>query len=167
MRWTGAAHANGCARVCRCAQVFKSYPDLGGDPELINCITDHFSPIFYTGLNFANEELCDDRDVVLRAVSKGSAPTDGHKDGNALGFASARLQDDKEVVLAAIQVEAESIWCASDRLQADLTVQKAAKAVLEAPLKADVADEYISAKEMKDEMAQFCAELAGAKAGRK
>ena len=160
-------------RVCRCAQVFKSYPDLGGDPELINCITDHFSPVYYTGLNFANEELCDDRDVVLRAVSKGSAPTDGHKDGNALGFASARLQDDKEVVLAAIQAgchsgcDTKAIWYASDRLQADLTVQKAAKAVLEASLKADVADEYISAKEKKDEMAQFCAELAGAKAGRK
>ena len=160
-------------RVCRCAQVFKSYPDLGGDPELINCITDHFSPIFYTGLNFANKKLCDDRDVVLRAVSKGSAPTDHHKAGNALGFASARLQDDKEVVLAAIQAgchsgcDTKAIWYASDRLQADLTVQKAAKAVLEASLKADVADEYISAKEMKDEMAQFCAELAGAKAGRK
>ena len=164
-------------RVCRFAQVFKSYPDLGGDRELINCITDHFSPVYYTGLNFANEELCDDRDVVLRAVSKGSAPTDGHKDGNALGFASARLQDDKEVVLAAIQAgiqagchsgcDTKAIWYASDRLQADLTVQKAAKAVLEASLKADVADEYISAKEMKDEMAQFCAELAGAKAGRK
>ena len=163
MRWTGAAHANGCARVCRCAQVFKSYPDLGGDSELINCITDHFSPIFYTGLNFANKKLCDDRDVVLRAVSKGSAPTDGHKDGNALGFASARLQDDKEVVLAAIQVEAEAIWCASDRLQADLTVQTAAKAVFEASLK----DRSISAKDKKDEMAQFYAELAGAKAGRK
>ena len=149
--------------MCRCAQVFKSYPDLGGDPELINCITDHFSPVYYTGLNFANEELCDDRDVVLRAVSKGSAPTDHHKAGNALGFASARLQDDKEVVLAAIQVEAESIWCASDRLQADLTVQTAAKAVFEASLK----DRSISAKEKKDEMAQFCAELAGAKAGRK
>ena len=149
--------------MCRCAQVFKSYPDLGGDPELINCITDHFSPVYYTGLNFANEELCDDRDVVLRAVSKGSAPTDGYKDGNALGFASARLQDDKEVVLAAIQVEAESIWCASDRLQADLTVQTAAKAVFEASLK----DRSLSAKEKKDEMAQFCAELAGAKAGRK
>ena len=159
--------------MCRCAQVFKSYPDLGGDPELINCITDHFSPIFYTGLNFANKKLCDDRDVVLRAVSKGSAPTDHHKAGNALGFASARLQDDKEVVLAAIQAgchsgcDTKAIWYASDRLQADLTVQKAAKAVLEASLKADVADEYISAKEMKDEMAQFCAELAGAKAGRK
>ena len=150
-------------RVCRFAQVFKSYPDLGGDRELINCITDHFSPVYYTGLNFANEELCDDRDVVLRAVSKGSAPTDGHKDGNALGFASARLQDDKEGVLAAIQVEAESIWCASDRLQADLTVQTAAKAVFEASLK----DRSLSAKEKKDEMAQFCAELAGAKAGRK
>ena len=149
--------------MCRCAQVFKSYPDLGGDPELINCITDHFSPVYYTGLNFANEELCDDRDVVLRAVSKGSAPTDHHKAGNALGFASARLQDDKEVVLAAIQVEAESIWCASDRLQADLTVQTAAKAVLEASLKT----RSIRAKEKKDEMAQFCAELAGAKAGRK
>ena len=160
-------------RVCRFAQVFKSYPDLGGDRELINCITDHFSPVYYTGLNFANEELCDDRDVVLRAVSKGSAPTDHHKAGNALGFASARLQDDKEVVLAAIQAgchsgcDTKAIWYASDRLQADLTVQKAAKAVLEASLKADVADEYISAKEMKDEMAQFCAELAGAKAGRK
>ena len=150
-------------RVCRFAQVFKSYPDLGGDRELINCITDHFSPVYYTGLNFANEELCDDRDVVLRAVSKGSAPTDHHKAGNALGFASARLQDDKEVVLAAIQVEAESIWCASDRLQADLTVQTAAKAVFEASLK----DRSLSAKEKKDEMAQFCAELAGAKAGRK
>ena len=149
--------------MCRCAQVFKSYPDLGGDRELINCITDHFSPVYYTGLNFANEELCDDRDVVLRAVSKGSAPTDHHKAGNALGFASARLQDDKEVVLAAIQVEAESIWCASDRLQADLTVQTAAKAVFEASLK----DRSLSAKEKKDEMAQFCAELAGAKAGRK
>ena len=150
-------------RVCRFAQVFKSYPDLGGDRELINCITDHFSPVYYTGLNFANEELCDDRDVVLRAVSKGSAPTDHHKAGNALGFASARLQDDKEVVLAAIQVEAEAIWCASDRLQADLTVQTAAKAVFEASLK----DRSLSAKEKKDEMAQFCAELAGAKAGRK
>ena len=149
--------------MCRFAQVFKSYPDLGGDRELINCITDHFSPVYYTGLNFANEELCDDRDVVLRAVSKGSAPTDHHKAGNALGFASARLQDDKEVVLAAIQVEAESIWCASDRLQADLTVQTAAKAVFEASLK----DRSLSAKEKKDEMAQFCAELAGAKAGRK
>ena len=149
--------------MCRFAQVFKSYPDLGGDRELINCITDHFSPVYYTGLNFANEELCDDRDVVLRAVSKGSAPTDGHKDGNALGFASARLQDDKEVVLAAIQVKAEAIWYASDRLQADLTVQTAAKAVFEASLK----DRSLSAKEKKDEMAQFCAELAGAKAGRK
>ena len=149
--------------MCRCAQVFKSYPDLGGDPELINCITDHFSPVYYTGLNFANEELCDDRDVVLRAVSKGSAPTDRHKAGNALGFASARLQDDKEVVLAAIQVKAEAIWYASDRLQADLTVQTAAKAVFEASLK----DRSLSAKEKKDEMAQFCAELAGAKAGRK
>ena len=156
-------------RVCRFAQVFKSYPDLGGDRELINCITDHFSPVYYTGLNFANEELCDDRDVVLRAVSKGSAPTDHHKAGNALGFASARLQDDKEVVLAAIQAgchsgaDTKAIWYASDRLQADLTVQTAAKAVFEASLK----DRSLSAKEKKDEMAQFCAELAGAKAGRK
>ena len=149
--------------MCRFAQVFKSYPDLGGDPELINCITDHFSPIFYTGLNFANKKLCDDRDVVLRAVSKGSVPTDEYKAGNALGFASVRLQDDKEVVLAAIQVKAEAIWYASDRLQADLTVQTAAKAVFEASLK----DRSLSAKEKKDEMAQFCAELAGAKAGRK
>lgn len=143
--------------VCRCAQVFKSYPDLGGDPELINCVTDHYSPWFVTGLNYANKELCDDRDVVLRAVSKGSAPTDGNKAGNALGFASARLQDDKEVVLAAIQVKADAIWYASDRLQADLTVQTAAKAVLEAYLKDS------SPKEKKDDMAKFCAELAGAK----
>ena len=42
-------------------------------------------------------------------------------------------------------------------------MQTAAKAVFEASLK----DRSLSAKEKKDEMAQFCAELAGAKAGRK
>ena len=88
-----ASHVLMCHR--RCTQVFKSHPDLGSDRELINTITDHFSPFFFTGLNFASVELRADRDVVLRAVLKGSAAGEPSKAGNALGFASARLADDE------------------------------------------------------------------------
>ena len=64
---------------------------------------------------------------------------------------------------SAVLIRIQPLMDENDRLQADLTVQTAAKAVFEASLK----DRSLSAKEKKDEMAQFCAELAGAKAGRK
>lgn len=150
-----ASHVLMCHR--RCTQVFKSHPDLGSDRELINTITDHFSPFFFTGLNFASVELRADRDVVLRAVLKGSAAGEPSKAGNALGFASARLADDEKVVLAAMTAQHRAVFSASDRLQADPNVQKAAVAALEKSLIGGRSD-----KLDKDELADFRAELAEA-----
>ena len=117
-----------------CTQVFKSYPDLGSDRELINAVTDHFQTYFYTSLNFASVELCDDRDIVLRAVLKGSAEGDQSKAGNALGFASARLADEEEVVLAAMTGNTSKadnvLGFASARLRANPFMRKMQKAAM-------------------------------------
>ena len=161
-----ASHVLMCHR--RCTQVFKSHPDLGSDRELINTITEHFSPFFFTGLNFASVELRADRDVVLRAVLKGSAAGEPSKAGNALGFASARLADDEKVVLAAMTAQHRAVFSASDRLQTDPNVQKAAVAALEKSLIRGRSDRLAdgldcqSLNDVKDELADFRAELAEA-----
>ena len=83
-----------------CTQVFKSYPDLSSDRELINAVTDHYNPCW--GLIFASVELCDDRDIVLRAVLKGNACC---QLANTLDCASARLQADPNMRAAAKAAE--------------------------------------------------------------
>ena len=62
--------------------------------------------------NTASPRLCDDREVVLRAVQFR---------GTNLMYASARLQDDREIVLAALRMSTygTAINYASDRLQRD------------------------------------------------
>lgn len=141
----------------RLQTVFKSHPDLGGDRDLINCITDHYTPVYWTGLDFANDELRNDFDIVMRAVRKGSDDF-GSKAGNALGRASARLQDDKKVVLAAIQVSGFAIFHASDRLLADAHLQNTALANLKKQVEAD---------RTKHEVALFRSLLAKFKRGQK
>lgn len=151
-----------------CTQVFKSHPDLGSDCELINAIIDHYSP--YDGLKFASIELRDNRDVVLRAFAKFSAKGDDSI-GYALGFLSSRLADDEKLVLAAVTAKARAIFSASNRLQHDPNVQKAAIAALEKwwddqhPSSSAASDH--TRKWMKDDLAAFRAELADATGKRK
>ena len=66
-------------------------------------------------MEYASEELRNDKEVVLEAVKKY---------GDALQFASEELRNDKEVVLEAVKENGNAIKYASPELQEDEDVKK-------------------------------------------
>lgn len=64
-------------------------------------------------LEFASDELRDDKEVVLEAVEK---------DGCSLRLASERLKDDKEFLMSLVKKNGFSLYYASDRLKDDKEV---------------------------------------------
>jgi hypothetical protein len=62
-------------------------------------------------LEFASDELKNDKEVVLKAV---------WQDGIALQFASDKLKNDKEVLLVAVSYNDNALKYASDELKDDL-----------------------------------------------
>ena len=61
-------------------------------------------------LEYAYEDVCYDKEVVLTAVEK---------DGSTLFYASSALKNDKDVVLATVQKDRDALQHASKALQKD------------------------------------------------
>lgn len=70
-----------------------------------------------TALQFASDELRNDKDIVLNAVKQ---------NGSSLKLASERLQNDKDIVMTAVQQNRYALMYASKELQEDYDIQKAA-----------------------------------------
>jgi len=73
--------------------------------------------VYIHKLAFASDDIRNDKDVVMAAVSK---------DGSALEFASDDLKNDKEVVMAAVSNDGRALRYASEDLQNDKEVVMAA-----------------------------------------
>jgi len=72
---------------------------------------DYYYMYHLFGLNYLNEELKDDKDIILEAMK--------YKDICSIRFASERLKDDKDVVLEAVKKSGWALEFASERLRDD------------------------------------------------
>ena len=84
---------------------------------------EYFSKIiekYPTLIEWANEEIRDDKEIMLKACSI---------DGGVLEFASDRLKDDKEIILKSVTQAGWTCCYASDRLKDDKDVLLAATKV--------------------------------------
>lgn len=71
----------------------------------------------FTTLGYADVDLCDDAEIVARAVER---------HGEALRWASKALQDDAQIVMIAVQQNGNALEWASDRLKNTLSIVRAA-----------------------------------------
>jgi hypothetical protein len=71
----------------------------------------------FTTLGYADLDLCDDAEIVARAVAR---------HGEALRYASEALQDDAQIVMIAVQQNGNALEWASERLKNTLSIVQAA-----------------------------------------